>query len=167
MASSYFNPLRRSPSAHISIIIDDDALRGTAFMIDTTDGTKAIPAQNKAMGFLFRDVTTLTDDEKLIRRTQAWGDAPPVAELELPDEPGGSCTLEKLEKFECEGPDFVLTTGTGAMTGSESPGDKISFMYGKIRQLQGSDTDQGWRVRDVLDPEDSDNDARFVIENIN
>jgi hypothetical protein len=168
MATSYFNPLRRLNQPHLSIVINTDMPRGYGVMRDPVgDGTTGIAATGSVLGFLFREVATQTDDEKFLARTQAIaGGNAEAQELEGPDEPGGACTLEKLAKFECEGPDYIAT-GTGALDGTEAVGQVISWNDGKIRKKQGSDTDQGWRIAEVKAALDAENAALFVIENIN
>jgi hypothetical protein len=168
--SSYFTPLRRSPSQHISLIIDDAAARGLAFARSTTDGTKGVVANSAtagALGFLFREVTE--DGPDIVQRTQAWGTSPEVHELEQPDKAGGQCTLEVLEKYRAEGEDIVLLSGTGKIESNTALQTSIGFYNGKSRILQGGELDQGYRLAQILtdgldDPDN--NDFAIIVEKV-
>ena len=168
MATSRFTPRRRSPSQHISVTVNDATLRGKAIARDTTDGAVGVLATSSAtvgaIGFLFREVTATGPD--VVQRTQIWGSDPMVAELEQPDKAGDQCTVEVLEKFEAEGPEYVLDSGTGAIDANTALGSKIAWYVGKARVLQGSELDQGYRLIQHLTPEDGDNATAIVVEKV-
>ena len=86
------------------------------------DIQSGIPAsgQGAFLGFLTRDVV---DGGPTLFEV----DIPASYVLGLPFTAGLECAVEKAELVECEGVQYICTSGTGAITSSTALGSKLSF----------------------------------------
>ena len=113
--------------------------RGTAIGAASVEGGApdiyaAEPASgNNFLGFLTRDVVD---------------QGPTLLEIDIPTQPlalpftaGQECSAEKGEEVECEGTQYIRTSGTGAISASTAIGTKLSFDgYGRFYVAQNTDT---------------------------
>lgn len=120
--------------------------RGVALGAKSDDATSAQLAQGtNFIGFVTRDVTT---------------DGPALADhvypgrLELPFKAGQEVAIEQADEIEAEGGTYLVTSGTGAISGSTAVGSKLSFKDGKLRVKQSAD-DAYFMLEAQLTPETS------------
>lgn len=117
------------------------APRGLAIMVDPNDTTDDFPKQGIAaaafaLGFLPKDVTA--DGASLTERIGVF-----PGRIELEAKVGDEIDLDPLpEAYECEGSQYILTSGTGAITSGTALGTLISFVDGKARVKQTNDVAQ-------------------------
>src|SRR5688572_19235527 len=125
----------------ISIRVDDVLPRGTAITRSTSDPAKGVAAVGDVLGFLIDP--TVEGGPTAAERGQLWG-----KELSLPDVAGDVVTLEPpYDAYECEGPQYICLSGTGAIDTSTALGTKCSFNGGVLRVAQESDTAR-YRISD-------------------
>lgn len=127
---SNFQIRRLSPHSRVSINIPFAAPRGTAIQVDTTTPANGALATADYVGFLTRDVVASLD----VSERAIW-----PGRLELPTLVGEQATLERADAIEVEGADYIVLSGTGAITGGTTLGTELSFAGGKLRQKQASD----------------------------
>lgn len=140
ITDSLFDVKRASPSKPISIQIPFAAKRGQFIMRDPSvadstnaDRQKAKLADVYAIGVLQRDVVAGGPD--LEDRAGIF-----PGSLERPDAVDGMTSLEALpDALECEGTDYIVTSGTGAIDGSTTLGTLLSVKGGKLYQKQTND----------------------------
>ena len=143
MPLSNFEIVRAYPGRQQSGVLNFAASRGTPLGALTTDTSASAAAANSFelagangnygqnfLGFLERDCTvagpTLADHIYPNR-------------LELPYKVGTEVSVIKAAAVEAEGTDFLLTSGTGALTTSTAVGTKISFRNGKFSAAQSGE----------------------------
>jgi hypothetical protein len=153
---SLFEIKRRSPHDNISIELDFASVRGKAIMRDTTTPTKGALAAGVFLGFLTRDV--VDGGPTAIERAGVY-----PGRLEQDDD-FGQVTLELADAVEAEGSDYVLTSGTGALSSGTAIGTLLSFVDGKFYVAQGSD-EKPFRLGKVLTEEVSGN-LRIYAERV-
>lgn len=125
---------RPYPGYRKSIIIPFATVRGKAIMVDPADPTKGKLAESALAGFVTRDVRDGGPD--VMDRAQVF-----PGRLELPFAKDQECTLELADAVECEGDEYVLQAGTGAITSATPINTKLSFVDGKFRASQVGDID--------------------------
>jgi phage protein U len=124
-------------------------------MFDTDEDTGAL-ATAHYVGFVTRDVTT---------------DGPTLADhvypgrLELPFEAGDKVSVEKADAVAAEGSDYILISGTGAITSGTAVGTQLSFVGGKFRVKQSADVAY-FTLAAQLTPEEVGNSVRIRAEAI-
>lgn len=141
----FFEIRRRAPNRNVSLIIDNAAVRGLAIQRDTTNPQKGAPCNPNVsggiggafVGFLTRDV--VVGGPTTIQRAQPFGDTPLIKELELPFSAGQECSIEHADAYVAEGNAYILSSGTGAITGSTALGTRCSFKNGKTYVAQSGD----------------------------
>lgn len=97
---------------------------------DTGENTFAL-ASGKFNGFVTREVratTGLTDTEHL----RGYG-------LETPFTTSQMGTVELAQEVEVEGDDYIIGSGTGAITTNTAVATKLSFYEGKFRVAQSAE----------------------------
>jgi len=125
----------------ISIRVDDVLPRGTAITRSTTDPGKGVAAVGDVLGFMIDP--TVEGGQTAEQRGQLWG-----KELSLPDVAGDAVTLDPpYDAYECEGPQYVCLSGTGAVDNTTALGTKCSYNDGVLRVAQPSDTPR-YRISD-------------------
>jgi hypothetical protein len=125
----------------ISIRVDDVLPRGTAITRSTTDPGKGVAAVGDVLGFMIDP--TVEGGPTAEQRGQLWG-----KELSLPDVAGDAVTLDPpYDAYECEGPQYVCLSGTGAIDNTTALGTKCSYNDGVLRVAQPSDTPR-YRISD-------------------
>ena len=124
---SNFEIRRVRPASNISRKFTGTAKRGTALGAHATDVEAAALAQGtNFLGFLTRDVSA--DGPSLESRV--------LPLLEQAFKSGLEVSLQKADEIECEGTDYIQTTG-GAAIGSATPvGTLLSFKDGKWQVAQ-------------------------------
>lgn len=136
---------RRSPHSNVSLVIPFAAKAGTFVMVDTTTPANAALGSGDAIGVLTRDVVSdLTVTERAV-----W-----PGRLELPFIVGQQGSVERLDAFEAEGTDHLVTSGTGALASNTALGTKLSVYGGKVRVAQTGDREM-FRLREILTPEEA------------
>ena len=143
MSQQTFEITHRGPAdllGRIYELADPDVpvKRGRAVGAHSSDPTKVIDAApGNFIGFLSRDVTkdgaTLASLHGL--PDSNGGDFDP---LETPIKSGDYSTVEHADIFEAEGDDFVIDSGTGALSASTTVGTLLEFFGGKLRERQGT-----------------------------
>lgn len=132
--STKFEVTRRVEGKNISGIYDSAAPRGLGLGAHATDATKFNLAQhNTFLGVLTRDVKVggLTLSDRVFGVTSD----DPVG-LESPFTAGQEVSLEKAQEAELEGADYLVLSGTGAISGSTAVGTSLSYLNGRLRQSQ-------------------------------
>ncbi len=135
--SSLFEILRRDPSINASGKYAADAPRGLALGAHATDPESfALAQHNNFIGHLTRRVVTggLTITDRFLGVTSAE----PVG-VESPFKVGEEVSVEKAHEIEAEGSDYLVTSGTGALTAGTSIPNPCSFKDGKLRLTQGGE----------------------------
>lgn len=132
MANSDFQIRRPSPHEARSLVIPSAMTRWTAVQIDTTTPANAAVAAGNFVGFCSYEVT---DDGPAITDFM-W----PPGQLEPEVKTGQTVTIIDADEIECEGTDYILLSGTGALSASSAEGTALSFVGGKFREKQSSDT---------------------------
>jgi len=56
--------------------------------------------------------------------------------VESPFVAGQEVSIQKAREIECEGSDYLVLSGTGALAGNTAVGTALSFKDGKLRQSQ-------------------------------
>lgn len=134
--------------------------RGFGLAAHPSDNTKLVPADGVDGYVLERDMLgNTTDAEKNANiLAAAWPDnsfARPYVE-------GATVSARRATRMELEGADVLLTSGTGALSGSTPVKAKLAYKLGKLRVAQTGD-EHVWTVRRQLAPEDSANTFRLEI----
>lgn len=136
--NSTFDVLRRSNgSGNASGIYDSAAARGVGLGAHPTDSTRfALAEHNSFIGVLTRDVsaTGLSLADRVFGRTSDT----PVG-LEAPFIAGKEVSVEKPEEMELEGSDYILLTGTGALSSATTIPQKLSYLQGRLRITQSGE----------------------------
>lgn len=159
-----FEIIRYSEAPPISISCPLAALRGTAIMRDSGQATpldrpQAKLANGAAIGFLKRDV--VIGGPTIIERADLW-----PGHAENPDAVSGVVTLDPpYEAFEAEGPNYLVLSGTGALTSSTPVDSYISFSGGKAYVAQSGDTSQ-YRLGAILQNTNTPGALRCLFERI-
>lgn len=111
---------------------------------------------NGYLGHLTRRVVKggLTEVERLLGRVDSQT---PIGH-ESPFKDGEEVSVERAEEFEAEGPDLILTSGTGAIDETTPVGTPLSFYHGKVRAAQANDTVYFTLSANNLDPVDDGNE---------
>lgn len=137
---------------------------GTAFEIVDKDPDTGVNrfalANGRAAGFVTREVRVgagLTDSELV---DQLMG----LTLMETPFEAGKACSIEQATHIEAEGVDFVLSSGTGAITAGTAAGSKLSFLNGKFHVAQATEFAQ-FRLVQQMTPDIAGN-VRIYVEEI-
>ena len=117
-------------------IYNSVAPRGLALGASGTPDVLALAQHNTFIGFLTRDVVAggLSVSDRFFGRTSAS----PVG-LEAPFAPGDPVSLEKAYEIEVEGADYLLPSGTGAITGATTIPQSCSFINGRLRITQSGE----------------------------
>jgi len=162
---SYYEPTRKAKSDTISGILPATAQPiGIALMIGSVDADTGartfVLANGKSDGLLTRAsrVSTgnpRTDSELL------WNQG-----LETPFRAGYEGSIEKLEEFEVEGGDYIVKSGTGAITTETSAGTELSWADGKVYAAQAGDYAECVLVAQLTSVE-STGDVRLRVKFIN
>lgn len=150
-----FVAIRTAPGAMASGIYAIAAPLGTAVGAGSDVTLFALAGATNFVGHLTRQVTvagpTLLDH--LVGPTDANG-------LELPLEnvvKGGlMSSARKLLELEVEGTDYLVQSGTGAVTTSAAVGAQLGFIAGKLRLVQTNDQ-AVYAIRSQETPEDVGN----------
>ena len=135
--TSLFEITRRDPSMNASAKYADAAKRGFALGDHATDPESFDVAQhNNFVGHLTRNVNvgglTLTD-----RVFGVTSDTP--VGVEAPFTAGQEVSLEKAREIECEGSDYLVLSGTGALSNATAVPSNLSFKDGKLRLSQNGE----------------------------
>ncbi len=127
---------------------DVAATRGTPVGVHTTDKTKLIlAAPNNFKGFLGREVTV--GGPALVDHLMPVVQEFPIA--------AGQLVPVIIPPLEIElGTEFILESGTGAITSATSVPQKLSFIGGKARIAQSGD-DVEYRLVAQIDPLEGEN----------
>ena len=112
------------------------APRGLALGASGTPDVLALAQHNTFIGHLTRDVVAggLTVSDRFFGRTS---DSP--VGLEAPFAPGDPVSLERALEIEVEGSDYLLPSGTGAITGATVVPQSCSFLNGRLRLAQSGE----------------------------
>lgn len=154
----------------ISIKLDIAANRGTPIARDESDSTN-VPPRGKlagavgALGFLVRDV--VLGGPTLVDRAGIWPER--TGGGELPDMVSGTTSLDPvaaIEAFECEGEEFLVLSGTGALSSGTAIETKLAFNGGKLRVAQSADTAQ-YKLSAKPAVQEAANTLRILAERIN
>lgn len=132
--SSLFEITRRNPGINASATFASAAVRGLGVGAHATDPAAFDLAQhNTFIGHLTRRVTVggLTVTDRVFGVTS---DVP--VGVEAPFVAGQEVSAEKALEIEVEGSDYMVTSGTGAITGSTAVGTSASYCNGKLRATQ-------------------------------
>lgn len=122
----------------------------------TLDETFDLADPGKFIGFLTRDVTT---DGATITELHL-----PTDDLELPYKSGGEVAVEKADEFEAEGTDFLVLSGTGAISNATAVGTLIEPSAGKWRVAQNPEDGVYRIVKANLPAVDATNTFRIRAE---
>jgi hypothetical protein len=136
------------------------APRGFGMQVDPADEGKLIAA-NGVSGFqLERDVVGDTTDAevnaRLLETILPTGFAKPYVK-------GATVSARRVTRMQAEGNDVILTSGTGAVSGSTPINAKLGYKNGKLYVAQSGD-EVAWIVRRQLTAEDSANAFRLELE---
>ena len=114
---------------------------GTPLMINSKDAATGINtfalANTRVDGFLTKSARTtpgLSADE--IAFNLVTYDS---GEIATPFEAGKAASIELADALEIEGSDYIVGSGTGAITSGTAAGSVISFASGKARVAQSND----------------------------
>jgi hypothetical protein len=137
--TSPFEITRRDPSINASAKFTppvgfDPVPRGFALGAHATDPESFDLAQhNTFIGHLTRFVRVggLTLADRVFGVTSDT----PVG-VESPFVAGQEVSIQKAREIECEGSDYLVLSGTGALAGNTAVGTALSFKDGKLRQSQ-------------------------------
>lgn len=114
---------------------------GTAFKVASVDpdtGARTFAlASGVADGFVMREIRVPADGINGNPRTDT--EILYNQGLETPFTAGREGTLEWGSEIEAEGTDYLLTSGTGTITGGTAVGAKLSFLNGKFRVAQSGE----------------------------
>lgn len=170
-ATSKFEILRRrnnlngsatfqSPFFQTAAVGTETAVRGLALGAHITNSEQYDLAQpTNFIGHLTRRVVLggLTLADRVFGVTSAT----PVG-LEAPFTDGLEVTVESAEEIECEGPNLILTSGTGLINSSTTVPQLLSFFNGKLRIAQSGDNAYYSLTANNLTPmNDGNNDLRI------
>lgn len=112
--------------------------RGRAVGAHSSDPTKVIDAApGNFIGFLSRDVTKTGPTFARLNGLPDGADVD-YNPLETPIKTGEYSTIEHADIFEAEGGDFVIDSGTGALSSATPVGTLLEFSGGKLRERQGT-----------------------------
>jgi hypothetical protein len=136
------------------------APRGLGVEVDPSDEDKLILA-NTAAGFVLeRDIVGNTTDAevdaRLLETIMPTGFTKPYVL-------GATVSARRVTRMQLEGADVLLTSGTGALSGSTTAGTQLGYANGRLRVAQTGD-EVAYIVRRNLDPEDSANTFRLEVE---
>jgi hypothetical protein len=114
------------------------AVRGLALGAHATDGESLdLAGANSYIGNLTRRV--VVGGAQLQDRVFGPVSAVPVG-VEFPFPDGAEVTVEVPKTIEAEGSDYLVLSGTGAITNGTAVGAKLSFSSGKLYVAQTGDT---------------------------
>lgn len=135
--SSLFEITRRDPSINASAKYPSDAVRGFALGADGIDPESFAAAQhNNFIGHLTRRV--VTGGLSIVDRVFGVTSDTPVG-VEAPFTTGQEVTVEKAHEIECEGSDYLVLSGTGAISNATPVPSNLSFKDGKLRLSQAGE----------------------------
>jgi len=138
----------------------ETAVRGLALGQHPTDPDSFTLANGQSfLGHLTRRVTIggLTLSDRVFGVTSAT----PVG-LESPNKDGDAMSLERAEEIECEGPNYIMTSGTGAITSGTTVPQNLSFTTGRLRIAQAGENVVYTLTANNLTPtDDGNNDLRI------
>lgn len=152
-----FEIRRASPHALVSMgHYDSAAPRGTPLGAHASDAAALSLAGAKTfLGFLRQDMTVAGPTTEQL--AGVWPvDTPP------PLKAGSYVDLEIADEIDVEGADFIVQSGTGAITSGASVGAGLGLNAGKWRLVQSGDREFGVLTAQ-LTPEDEGN-TRIRIE---
>lgn len=113
------------------------AVRGLALGAHLTNSEQFDLAQGGSFyGHLTRRVTTggLSLSDRVFGVTSATPEG-----LESPFSDGDSVTVERAEELECEGPNYIMLSGTGSISSGTTVPQNLSFVTGRLRIAQAGD----------------------------
>jgi hypothetical protein len=148
MPVSYFDITRAYPGYQVSRKYAAAALRGTPLGAHASDNDSfALAGPKNFMGFLERDCTltgpTLADHVYPGR-------------LELPYKAGYEVSVIKASAFEAEGSNYLLLSGTGALSNSTAIGTPVTVENGLLRvAVLGTDIPYWTVSAKAVDPVDA------------
>jgi hypothetical protein len=135
--SSLFEITRRNPSVNASAKYASDAVRGFALGAHGADPESFAPAQhNNFIGHLTRRV--VTGGLSIVDRVFGVTSDTPVG-VEAPFTTGQEVSVEKAHEIECEGSDYLVLSGTGAISNATPVPSNLSFKDGKLRLTQAGE----------------------------
>jgi hypothetical protein len=140
----------------------ETAVRGLALGAHATDGESLdLAGGQNFVGFLTRRVTKggLSLSDRVFGVTSAT----PVG-LESPFADGEPVTVEAAEEIEVEGPNYIMTSGTGALSSGTTLPQSLSFVTGRLRIAQAGDVVYGTLMANNLTAmADGNNDLRIRV----
>jgi hypothetical protein len=169
--TSKFEILRRKTPLNASAIFQsptfisapvgtETAVRGLALGAHKTNPEQFdLAAGNSFIGHLTRRVVQggLTLSDRVFGVTSAA----PVG-LESPFSDGDAVTVERAEEIECEGPNYLMLSGTGAVSSGTTVPQSLSFFTGRLRVAQAGDVVVYTLTANNLTPtDDGNNDLRI------
>jgi hypothetical protein len=179
--------VRNALQRRVPIYTDIALKRGQAVMADPADttyltdrplgqGPKAKLGSDVAvLGLAIRDCTTVGATLEDALNPWPAGVNQTRGTAEAPDKYPGYTSLEPLpDELELEGelpgnaswpPDYLVTSGTGAIDTTTAVGAKVTYNAGKARITQSGETPQ-YTVRAQLTPETAGN-VRVWLEKVN
>ncbi len=135
---------------------------GLFVQYDETDF--ATPSLKKATGTrafsLMRDVVAQADLLSILEQSQLYPNSQPVRNPVLI---GDAVSASRILEAEIEGAGLLLTSGTGALTGSTAVNAELSTKDGMLRAKQSGEEVAGW-VRAQMTAEDTGNAFRLLVE---
>lgn len=140
--SSLFEITRRDPSLNASgklsaLVAGTELKRGVALGAHGQNEDEFDLAQHdNFIGHLTRDAkeTPLALADRVFGVTSTS----PVG-LEAPFKIGEEVSVEKAHELECEGADYIWTSGSGAISSATAVPSKLSFLEGRLRVTQSNE----------------------------
>ena len=143
--------VRRRSSQLITGTVNFAAPHGLIINYDPADIHNLVPA-NGTHGFALTRETVTAD---AFQTSAAMGNHLAII--------GGSVTASKIQEAEIEGPDLLLTSGTGFIDNTTAIGTPLSTNKGRISVAQGGEETVGY-LRAKLPVEDSANRVRVLVQ---
>lgn len=129
--------LFQSPQFATAAVGVETAVRGLALGAHATNSEQYdLASGNSFIGHLTRRVVQggLTLADRVFGVTSAT----PVG-LESPFTDGLEVTVESAEEIECEGPNYIMLSGTGSISTNTTVPQQLSFFTGRLRIAQSGD----------------------------
>lgn len=153
----------RASTRTISGVFSNHGYAGQGVQVDPSDPANLIWADADTATLTGRGYQLMRDvAPQLELGTQLTYDLLPHRELARPDVIGSCVTAREVLEAEFEGAERLTLTGTGDLSAATA-GTKLSYVAGKLRELQSGDTHVADIVA-VLTPVSEDNDIRFRVQ---
>lgn len=138
------------------------APEGLLVNFDGTDlATPSLAKVTGKKGFaLARPVVTQATLEAQLIENHAFPEAVPIKNGALVND---HVSASAIAEAELEGPDYVLTSGTGLINAGTAVDTKLTTNAGRLSVVQGSEEVVGY-LRGHLTPEDSGNTTRILVQ---